>query len=393
MSGEHRRITMQFVTHCPEHAFHNVLQGRNGFELAKSVIQSGRAYWTKDSVRPLKWSHPCQATLVWTVRRDKLFSPGFSIADSPDFVAPLSPPLCFFALTATARPVDAPVPVDVGGEWTAPHPPMDHQAALDFCRVLGARHRDVVLPIPPSPAAAVKQNVAPIPCLLICAKMLHGNTPNEEDQTIPVVKLSFDYGVASVLPADGRQNIIATRDGVLIQCDRDDTTESKVMERLQSIGFSPLDEIDPLIPDMAKKRDWFLSLACQNDWAILQSSVFPELIREGWRIDHEAGGHITAIDDAAWYTELESNPKGWFELGVGIRIGETRISLLPVIHQFLAQNRNRSIEDIRRLLVGRQITVALKQHGFVLISGDRILVKTGRKGTTRPLAGRRNRAD
>jgi superfamily II DNA or RNA helicase len=374
MSSEHRRIAMQFITHCPENPIHTLLQGRNGFDLARTIIMSGRAYWLQESRKPIKWSPPCQGTLIWRPHGEKRFSTDLSIPDAPDFVVPLSPPLCIFTSTGLVRPVAASVPDDIIGEWSKPRPPMDHQAALEFCRVLGARHPDAVLPLPPAQMEPVKQNVAPIPCLLVAAKTRHGDNQGSESVTIPSVKLTFDYGLAVLLPSDTRKTIVATKDDKLIQCDRDTGTEAKVMERLYAIGFRPLEEIDPRVSDMAKKRDWFLSPEGPNDWAVIQSAIFPELLREGWRVEHDAGCQITPVDDDAWYSELETNPKGWFELGVGIRIGKKRVPLLPVIHQLLAQNRGSSLDEIRRHLAGRQIPVALEHQGFVLVAGDRLLV-------------------
>ena len=203
-------------------------------------------------------------------------------------------------------------------------------------------------------------------------------------------KASTDNGIL-ILPSgclDTRKSIVTTKDGSLVQCDRDKALEDKALERLQSIGFRPMEEIDPLVPEMARKRDWFLALGMEpgisdaghqtqervNDWGDLLTKVFPELTGEGWNIEHDASCRLTVVEDKAWYSELESNPKGWFELGVGINIGGKRVSMLPVVHQFLAANRNRSLKTIRKDLAGRQYPVPLESHGFVLVSGDRLLV-------------------
>lgn len=146
------------------------------------------------------------------------------------------------------------------------------------------------------------------------------------------------------------------------------------MERLRIIGFRPLEEISPQLSDMAKGRDWFLAPDSPHDWAAFLATVSPELSGVGWTIDFSPDCPLVTVADDDWYSELDPNPKGWFELEVGIRIGGKRVSLLPVIQQFLAQNRSRSLTDIRRYLTGRKIPVAMDGHGFALIAGDRLLV-------------------
>ena len=375
MAPEHRKIIMQMVMHCSERSLHNILQGRHGFDLAKIIIMTGRGYWLKEMSKTLTWGIPCQATLIWINSGDKLFTPALSIPDRPDFIIPLTPPLCLFASAGLARPVVvASVPESIVGEWSVTRPPMNHLAALDFCRILGDRDPNAILPLPPVKDKPIEQRISPTPHLLVTSKKLPGNDPRSENQAIPIVRMAFDYGVERLLPGDTRKTILTTKDEVLIQCDRDKLLEDKALERLQTAGFKPIEELDPLVPDMARKRDWFLALGSTNDWGILLTTVFPELSREGWSIEHDATCRLTFIEAKAWYSELESNPKGWFELGVGIEIGGKRVSLLPVIHQFLSQNRNRPMEQIRRDLAGRQIPVPLENHGFVLVAGDRLLV-------------------
>ncbi|MEI8352182.1 MAG: DEAD/DEAH box helicase [bacterium] len=375
MASEHRKIIMQMVMHCSERSLHKLLQGRPGFDLAKSIIMTGRGYWLRERSKPIAWSQPCQATLIWTNSDVKLFTTALSIPDRPDFIIPLTPPLCLFASAGLARPVvAADVPESIVGEWSVPRPPMDHQAALDFCRQLGARDPNAMLPLPPVKGEPVKQNVAPTPRLIVTTRNIRGNTPDSKDQSIPIVRLAFDYGVERLLPSDTRKCIVTTKDGSLVQCDRDKALEDKALERLQGIGFRSVEEIDPLVPEMARERDWFLGQDAQNDWGVLLNVVFPELISEGWCIEHDTACRLTVVEDKAWYSELESNPKGWFELGVGINIGGKRVSMLPVVHQFLAANRNSSLKTIRKDLAGRQYPVPLESHGFVLVSGDRLLV-------------------
>ena len=246
MAAEHRKIIMQMVMHCSERSLHNLLQDRQGFDLAKSIIMTGRGYWLKEASKPIAWSTPCQATLTWTTREDKLFSPILSIPDRPDFLIPLIPPLGLFASAALARPVTAAVSDASVGEWSVPRPPMEYQAALDFCRVLGARDPHVVLPLPPNKGAPVKLNVAPVPRLLITTKSIHGSTPDSEDQLIPVARLAFDYGVERLLPSDTRKSMVTTQDDLLIECDRDRVAEARTLEQMRTMGFKPLEEIDPL---------------------------------------------------------------------------------------------------------------------------------------------------
>ena len=375
MLPEHRKIVMQMVMHCSERSLHNHFEGRPGFDLAQAIIMTGRGFWLREGSKPLAWSQACQATLIWKNDSDRLFTTALSLPDRPEFIFPLTPPLCLFASAALARPVAvAAVPESIIGEWSLSRPAMDHQSALDFCRVLGARDPNVVLPLPPVKGAPVQQDVAPTPRLFVTTRKLHGNTPDRQDQAIPIVRLAFDYGIEQLPPADTRKSLVATKDGALIQCSRDNALEVRTLERFHSIGFRPLEEIDPRVHEMARKRDWFLPPDAQNDWGTLLNTVFPELIREGWSIEHDPACRLTFVEDKAWYSELESNARGWFELGVGINIGGKRVSMLPVVHRFLAENRNRSMPYIRKDLAGRQYPVPVEQHGFVLVSGDRLLV-------------------
>jgi superfamily II DNA or RNA helicase len=374
LSPDHRRIIMQLAMHCSEHSNHNLLQGRYGFDLAQTMIKTGCAYWLKEKGKPLKWRPPCPATLLWTPRADKLFSRSLAIPDDPDFVFPLTPPLCVFAASAALRPVATSVPDDIAGDWITPGPPLEHQAALDYCRVLGGRHPKAILPLPLTEAKLEKQSVSPTPHLRVAAKKITSNTPPHKELIIPAVRLSFEYGSTTLLPSDWRETIVVTKGDKLVQCTRDHATEADVSARLRAIGFLPVEEISVSVPDIAKGRDWFLAPESKIDWNDLNTTIFPELSQTGWIIEHDTECPFTPIDEATWYTELETNRKGWFELEVGFRIGKRRISLLPIIHQILAQYRAHSHADMRRYLTGRQIPAALEGKGFVLIPGDRLVV-------------------
>ena len=373
MAPEHRRLVMQLVMHGTSVARGCLLRGDNGFAVAKAMVDAGCGHWLRGDGYPLRWDAARTVTLAWNVGKYGTYQPVFAPTRAGDFILPLSPPLYVDVRKGVCGPLTGCIDANATGEWAEPRPPMELPGALAFCNALARRFPRETFPLPAAPDATEQRDTPPVPCLLVTGRVPPPNTP-EAGPAVPIVRLTFDYGVAQVTYAAPEETMVAAADGLVVRCARDRTAEARTVERLRELGFAPLEECFPL-PLAQPLRDWCLLPAATSDWATLESAVFPELTGTGWRVEHDAQVGLSTIADSAWYADLEAGEtNGWFDFRVGLRIGRKRINLLPAVHQFLATNRSRSIEEMGRLLNDRQVPVPLEGQGFALISGSRFFL-------------------
>ncbi len=374
LKPEHRRVLMQLVMQGTKSAGRTVLRGSNGFNLARTMVESGKAHWLSTNGPVLRWRKACPAELAWIVHEDGGHGTTLLPAETVDFILPMTPPLFVNTRGGLCGPLAGAATDAALGAWAEPRAPMPLESAIDFCNGLSRRFPDAHIPVPGRGAAPIEHAAPPIPVLRVTSRsmpMSEAGEASPSDQ--PIVRLMFAYHSAEVPLSAPDASFVTMQGGQLTRHRRDRRFEQQAADRLRALGFTPIEELFPL--SVAHPlRDWGLRSDGPLDWGALQSTTLATLGAAGWWVEQDPACRMHAVPDEAWFSELESDDDGWFAFSLGVRIGRKRVNLLPVVHRFLAENRARSLDEMASLLEGRHVPVALENRTFALISGSRLLL-------------------
>lgn len=142
--------------------------------------------------------------------------------------------------------------------------------------------------------------------------------------------LAFDYAGHQVFGKYAQERLIR-QDGACLRLIRNAPAEAALRKRLEQTGLRLSLRQSNALPVQAGEP---FELANDSQWLKFVGQELPALREEGWQIQMMPDFHfnLSMIDD--WYIELQENPEQrWFDLELGIVVGEQRVSLLPILLQ------------------------------------------------------------
>ncbi|HEX3458064.1 MAG TPA: SNF2-related protein, partial [Candidatus Baltobacteraceae bacterium] len=181
-----------------------------------------------------------------------------------------------------------------------------------------------------------------------------------------IAELTFAYGDTIVRPDDITFELRDTNEqGVAMVWPRRLAFEAGARATLAECGLQPA----------AWPRGQFT--ASERSWVRFLDATVPTLRERGWQIEIDSTFpyEVVHIDDAAWDAEIVEGSDRWFELDIGVDLGEQRVSLLPVIVDALQTLGVHSAEELAaelsrerpRTLYGR-----LPNGAFAVLPPERI---------------------
>jgi len=159
-----------------------------------------------------------------------------------------------------------------------------------------------------------------------------------------IARLQFDYGGQRVQvewPIRPERRLV---EGQLLTIERDIVAEQHYFQRLIETGLELAQEHRRLSFPMSEwvgGGDWLLH--DHKSWADPQAllGLLPALNAAGFRVEFADNFPIQVLAEPdAWYGALEaSGGSDWFEVELGIQIGQERVSLLPILARALEDPR------------------------------------------------------
>lgn len=191
----------------------------------------------------------------------------------------------------------------------------------------------------PAPAARLETHkVTPTPVLTLRAVPAQAlGQPYQAG----CLRLSFDYDGPRLKFAATAARERRLYEGRLLEVVRDRASEIAAAERLDSIGFVDA-ELLPRIAGVARGalRDGDFVLEHGRGQLAAADQVFAlaSRLRElGFRIESEPEFPFELVDEPDdWYAEIEESGNAWFDLRLGIDVGDERVDLLPILHRLLS---------------------------------------------------------
>ncbi|WP_312905854.1 DEAD/DEAH box helicase [Stutzerimonas nitrititolerans] len=304
------------------------LEGPNGGEALRLVLESGRAYlnFNRPALRSglvreaqLQWHTSGNGTL-----RASLAPTGVKLIETLD-------PLYYLDETKNEVGVIAHGLSDTLARHLLDLPEVPAAQATLFSLSLN----DIApeLPAPSKPQEKRIDDLSPQPRLTLGSHQSmnyhpgSGRMVNEHQHR---AGLSFVYDRTAVhgkAKPDGRVRQVSGQN--ILSIARQPKAEQTLRQRLQQLGLRPaLRQSQALPKDSAEMYE----LPNEAAWLQFAQQHLPQLRNEGWDIVIQPGFAYDLAEVEQWYAEVEEAPEhSWFDLELGIVVEGERISLLPVL--------------------------------------------------------------
>ncbi len=195
----------------------------------------------------------------------------------------------------------------------------------DFNRTLNESFPDSELP-PPQLLPIVEQRaVRPVPCLRFTTGSMENSGGTE---VLDLLSLSFDYNGLCFSGDQPCQQFDGER---VVRVQRNRELEQACGERLRSEGLER-----GLLWSRGIREESFRFHTGADAWFDFQLGLLPQLKKEGWRIEFDAGFRHRLVQVESWHGRLEPQTKhDWFGVSLGIQVDGERINLLPALVAWL----------------------------------------------------------
>ena len=342
-----RRV--QFEHDCFPLTEHTVqLGGDAGPDILAEILATGRCLWTSTAGPVLRAGPPRKARPVWQRDESGRLRAGFEATHVPSHLLALCPPWYVDETTGECGRLDSPLPPRAAETWCR-CPLIEPTSVPELRAALERVAPGLSLPVPDVVPVQHCADVKPVPGLRLSIRQLQWwESPwgfevsgGPEGIHLYVVQPLLWYGETSV-PADayGFSSAEVRRfDGhqlVVIPRQRDE--EAAALSRLRRTGLRPASEVLGYCMTQRFEGLWTLPEPGQQRWMELALEVLPALRKEGWRIEQDADARCEICEADAWYLEHHGeSDENWFDVELGILLGEERINLLPILLEGLKQ--------------------------------------------------------
>ncbi len=322
-------------------------KGKVGAILLRMLLEQGKLLWANSwadmangLVYPLQQGPERVANLAW--RDEGRFARlGWSVeppegathnaADQIDYMLPTDPPWYIDNLSC------GPLELNRGGvdislaelqALVAQAPALSGNDKKRVSQLLLAHGLQELMPLPQPLTQRLRKDVKPVPHLLLDAVALpDGSTQRWHDFAV----LAYDYDGQRV-SFDPSQRVVRQIGEITEIIERDPKAEAEALERLSGLGFRK----PATAPFNAMAGA--LQLESQAHWLRFAQDDLDELIDAGWHLQKSPKYRYDVVPVEDWYADIhepEEAGKAWFELELGIVVGQQRVSLLPVLVQLI----------------------------------------------------------
>ena len=303
----------------------------------------------------------------WSTRSDGLQQPTFLATPPVTAILPLQPPWYYDAESNSAGPLEVGIPSALAEAWLkapAVNPKVAHvvNEAID--------QRLPALALPKAKALEIEQLPAlkPAPVLrLSSVRFQWWEVSYSYRQTgmegIPVHlgRVHFDYRGLRADPGDTREMLEQFKDGKLLRVSRDFLAEDKLIDCLEAFGLRPSHEIMPIYGQSRLQGGWMHPKNNDDAWFKFCVETLPEMREAGWIIEYDKDFSFNIAEASDWYADVgEDNQNEWFDVELGVQVGEEKINLLPVLINLLQTRADDfSVKKLEKMGAKRRVLVPL----------------------------------
>ncbi|ABE34302.1 hypothetical protein DR64_6971 [Paraburkholderia xenovorans LB400] len=332
-----------------------ILRGTSGAEMLQKLIATGRLFVDftpgsgHDGPIPLSRGADRAGRIEWEPLADERLRPVLRTEPRASMVLPTEPVWYVDGIANEAGIVQSSLPFQQLPDYLA-MPPISLAEAPLVASVL--REIAPELPLPPThDASAIRViDVDPVPVLTLNSHALPSAASKaglRQAAAVELAGVSFDYDGVSI-NVDSSVTLVPMPGGDVIHIRRRYEAEKKRLLELRKTGLQkvPTSRVHAsrLLPDT------MLGLPDAEAWSAFVNDSVPELVSKGWRVTMAPEFRYNVIEIDAIEGTAHQAGDGWFDLEMGIRIGERNVRLEPLLADLFRRDRrwlSGALESIR----------------------------------------------
>ncbi|WP_025600624.1 DEAD/DEAH box helicase [Burkholderia sp. WSM2230] len=321
-----------------------ILRGTSGAEMLQKLIATGRLFFDftvaphDDAPTPLVRAADRPGRIEWEPLADQRLRPVLCTEPRATMVLPTEPVWYVDGAAREAGIVRSSLPFQQLPDYLA-MPPISLAEAPLVASVLREVAPDLPLP-PTNEASAIRViDVEPVPVLTLNSHALPSVATAAraaKGQAVELAGVSFDYDGVSI-NVDSSVTLVPVPGGEVIHIRRRYEVEKKRLLELRKTGLQkvPTSRVfaSRLLPDT------MLGLPDAEAWSVFVNEAVPDLVSKGWRVTMAPEFRYNVIEIDAIDGTAHQAGDGWFDLEMGIRIGERNVRLEPLLADLFRRDR------------------------------------------------------
>ncbi|SIT39734.1 putative helicase [Paraburkholderia ribeironis] len=353
-----------------------VLRGTSGAEMLQKLIATGRLFFAfkpepgHHGPTPLARAADRPGRIEWEPLADQRLRPVLCTEPRATMVLPTEPVWYVDGVANEAGIVQSSLPFKQLPDYLA-MPPISLAEAPLVASVL----REIApgLPLPPThDASAIRViDVEPVPVLALNshAPSSTGKTGQRKSEAVELAAVSFDYDGVSI-NVDSSVTLVPMPGGDVIHIRRRYEAEKKRLLELRKTGLQkvPTSRVfgSRLLPDT------LLGLPDADAWSAFVNDAVPELVSKGWRITMAPAFRYNVIEIDAIDGSAHQAGDGWFDLEMGIRIGERNVRLEPLLADLFRRDRRWLSGALESIADDEPIELKTEENKRLRLRADRL---------------------
>lgn len=371
LDGADRRIVMRLYMNAAREQDTITLTGKDGAELVREMIGTGRCDWWGSDLR-LSWREtPIRGILCWQLLDAQTQKPTIQIAGELRLAA-TAPVLAIDESSGVVAPVDCGFPDGLACGWVEADA-LDSLGAAAFFNEISNRYPDCSPPAPPTIERRVLRDVRPKPVLNIRRRDFSPKRAGLSPVEIYVGELWFDYRGERLRYRSAARAANQVKDGEVLEIRRDTAAENREAKWLGGLGLFEIGSVLPGYDLEDARHDFVGPIDEPKVWFHFLAGAKSDLEARGWGFQFDGSREIAIarVDDEFCELREDEDEQGWFEFEAGIVVDDGKINLLPLVHDLLRRHSGLSADQIRGLLEPQVFFVPTAAGVTHVFSGER----------------------
>jgi superfamily II DNA or RNA helicase len=352
-----------------------ILRGTSGAEMLQKLIATGRLFVDfkaapgHDGPTPLARAADRPGRIEWEPLADERLRPVLCTEPRASMVLPTEPVWYVDGVANEAGLVHSSLPFQQLPDYLA-MPPISLAEAPLVASVLREVAPD--LPLPPThDASAIRViDVDPVPVLTLNSHALPSAGKGKgKGEAVELAGVSFDYDGISI-NVDSSVTLVPVPGGDVIHIRRRYEAEKKRLLELRKTGLQkvPTSRVfaSRLLPDT------MLGLPGADAWSAFVNDAVPDLVSKGWRVTMSPEFRYNVIEIDAIDGTAHQAGDGWFDLEMGIRIGERNVRLEPLLADLFRRDRRWLGGALEAIADAEPIELKTEENKRLRLRADRL---------------------
>ncbi len=341
---------LQFLTSNPKALLHGRIQiaGSHAIETLRALVATGRCHWVSCGRPPLRLGDPRPAPPPWHRNSAGPRKATFALQPPAEHLLSFNPPWYIDAAASECGPIQAPFESALAQTWLLA-PVLDPLDAATHSPTLLDHFQPLSLPTPETVPVKRPSPTKPVPALrLSTEKIPWWEAPwsfqqaGGDHRLVLSAHLSFWYGENHIAECQAGSEIRAFDGKELTLVPKDAGFEAAASNRLRALGLVRAKQAYRTSSNARFLDSWTLENGSDEAQIAFITTAIPKLRSDGWRIERDGDFALEICEPSEWYFETAPDPsdaqQNWFDVELGVRIGDDKVNLLPILLEGLRRN-------------------------------------------------------